>query len=171
MAYGGSTEDDGDGGASVSSSAMRRPLPANIDSSANVPSQFEQAAVESEQSVADMLPAVDELATDVLPGVNVTGLSSRLETGEGTAHAAKRAKVADSVTREPAQLSQLDRMISDAQMHVAETSLKLPWELPCFENIFYESAPKLPKVVNTLSSYENPAFDKSLGSCEYIWQF
>ena len=153
MAFGGIIEDDGDGDVSVSSSAMRRPLPENIDSSASVFSQTAPSLVESEKSDAHMLP-----------GVDVTGLSSRLETGEGTAHIAKKAKVADSVTREPVQLSQLNRMISDAQSHVAETSLKLPWELPCFESIFYEPAPKLPKVVNTLSSYENPAYDKSSGS-------
>ena len=59
--------------------------------------------------------------------------------------------------KEQVELGSIDRMISDAQIHVAETSLKLPWELPCFENLFFESAITLPKVVNTLSSYENPS--------------
>ena len=40
-------------------------------------------------------------------------------------------------------------MISDAEIHVAETSLKLPWELLCFENLLFEPANKLPKVANT----------------------
>ena len=63
--------------------------------------------------------------------------------------------------QEQVDLGSIDRMISDAQVHVAETSLKLPWELPCYENLFFESAVTLPKVTNTLSSYENPSRDTS----------
>ena len=157
-------------GISVSSSLMRQPLPAHID--VDNQSEFPVCEVDADDQSAFASETVDDKdvfcgqsLNSSLPGVDIAGPKARREqNGECTATATSNVRVGGPMVRNPVQLGNIDRMISDAQIHVAETSLKLPWELPCFENLFFQPANKLPKVVNTLFSYENPTFDRSAGA-------
>ena len=166
-------------GLSVTSSMIRQPLPASLD--------LEDLSENSVQFVDDdsvpvhlpeslnfahgfHVPDFEDKPCDSdfqngsvsIPGVDLAGLKARREQeGNVPVNVGSGINVGSSVLQEQVDLGSIDRMISDAQVHVAETSLKLPWELPCYENLFFESAVTLPKVTNTLSSYENPSRDTS----------
>ena len=173
-------EDEFGDSLSVSSSMMRQPLPASLDFgniSENSVQFVEDGSVpvhlpESLESVdhdfhlpdfTDKLCGGDfQNDSGSLPGVDLAGLKARRgQEGNVPSNVASDVVVGSSVVQEQVDLGSIDRMISDAQVHVAETSLKLPWELPCYGNLFFESAFTLPKVTNTLSSYENPSRDTS----------
>ena len=140
---------------SVSSSMMRQPLPASVD--------FDNISENSVQFVEDEcvpvhLPESLEFAdhgfhvpefedkpfdddfqniSGSIPGVDSAGLKPRRgQERSSPAVVASNVGVGSSVVQEQVDLRNIDRMISDAQVHVAETSLKLPWELPCFETCF-----------------------------------
>ena len=158
---------------SVSSSIMRQPLPASVDfdnisenSVQFVEDEFVPVHLPESLEFADHgfhVPEFDDKPFDddfqnisgPIPGLDSAGLKARRgQEGSSPAVVASNVGVGSSVVQEQVDLRNIDRMISDAQVHVAETSLKLPWELPCFESLFFESAFTLPKVANTLSSYE-----------------
>ena len=173
-------EEDFGEGLSVTSSMMRQPLPASLDIDNLSENSVQFVDNESQPAhLSESLEFVDDglrlpefsdksgagdfqNSNGSIPGVDLAGLKARRgQEGGFPLNVASNVSVGSSVVQEQVELGSMDRMISDAQVHVAETSLKLPWELPCVENLFFESAITLPKVANTLSSYENPSRDTS----------
>ena len=51
----------------------------------------------------------------------------------------------------------LDRLVCEARVHSAGTTLSLPWEHPSFAGVFGESMDIFPKVFDDSICFENPA--------------
>ena len=143
---------------SLNSDVVTMPLPANIDSGTNEPppsiEHDDGYASPEEVRVEGALDSskLAQSSTDILNAAH----RSFVDALKSSAYATQKTIQNVPAETDVGNIRNLERLVCEARVHSAGTTLSLPWEHPNFAGIFGESMDIFPKVLDDNICFENP---------------